>query len=310
MERRSADVSGAQPREWSRRAHSAFERFRESKLYVQVVCTGVLIALGGLLRALPEGPWQRVTDGLRWVVTADYDFRGKAEEIGEWAESRGGWARVAPSLWQEGVGLARERLGAPAVAVPDPPSHTASGTTSPASSGSAAPSTSGTTSPASSGTVSPTTSGSPSPDTPGSASGANLSPLKPVDGTILWEYGWLPQGVGDEFHEGIDFLASAGTPVVAVLDGTVVAIRPVTDHGRLVEVRHGPMIAVYAQLEGVEVRAGDEVQRGQTIAKVARARGVEESLSPHLHFEIRPAQNGEPIDPAPFLGLSQGGNDS
>jgi len=307
MERRSADVLGQKREGWPEPAHPAFRRFRDSKLYAQLVCTAVLVAVGGLFRILPEDPWQRVTDGLRWVVTADYDFKGKAAEVGQWAERRGGWAQVAPSLWRQGVELARERLGLGATdQAPGPVSPVSPGpsVSAPGAPSSSAPDNSVTDSDASDP-------GAPVPDSPTPAeavSGANPSPLQPVEGTILWEYGWLPQGVGESFHEGIDFLAQAGTPVVAILDGTVVAIRPETPHGRLVEVRHGPMIAVYAQVEGVQVRAGDEVMRGQTIAKVARARGVEESLSPHLHFEVRPAQNGEPIDPAPYLGL--GGNDT
>jgi len=140
------------------------------------------------------------------------------------------------------------------------------------------------------------------PDGPAARDPAQ-TPLPPVEGKLLWGYGYLPAGVGEGFHYGIDLLAPVGTPVAAVLNGTVVAVRTDRDHGQLVEVRHGPVIAVYAQVEGVLVHAGDEVARGQALAAVARAQGVEESLPPHLHFALRPAAGSEPVDPVSFLGL-------
>lgn len=129
------------------------------------------------------------------------------------------------------------------------------------------------------------------------------TPQMPVEGSLLWEFGWLPPGVSEEFHEGIDLLAPAGTPVVAILDGTVIAVRQDRRMGLVVEVQHGETVALYGQLEGVAVRAGDEVRRGQIIGRVSRAVGVEQNLPPHLHFEVRPTATGAPVDPASYLGL-------
>jgi murein DD-endopeptidase MepM/ murein hydrolase activator NlpD len=124
-----------------------------------------------------------------------------------------------------------------------------------------------------------------------------------VEGSLLWEYGWLPQGVSEQFHEGVDFLAKAGSPVVAVQEGTVVAVRQDQRLGLVVEIRHGDVTALYGQVEGVTVRAGDQVKRGGPIGRVSRAVGVEQNMPPHLHFEVRPAATGEPVDPASYLGL-------
>jgi len=129
------------------------------------------------------------------------------------------------------------------------------------------------------------------------------TPLMPVDGSLLWEFGWLPPGVSEEFHEGIDLLAPAGTPVVAILDGTVIAVRQDRRHGLVVEVQHDEIVALYGQLEGVVARAGDEVRRGQIIGRVSRAAGVEQNLPPHLHFEVWPTATGAPVDPVSYLDL-------
>jgi murein DD-endopeptidase MepM/ murein hydrolase activator NlpD len=45
------------------------------------------------------------------------------------------------------------------------------------------------------------------------------------------------------------------------------------------------------------VRAGDEVRRGQVIAKAGKTGAVDE---PQLHFELR--DGSRPIDPIPHLG--------
>lgn len=315
------------------RLQTGFRRFRESRLYVQLISAAILLLLGWLLHLLPAKPWGPLQSGLRWVVSADYDFRGEATRWNEWAQERGGWLKAGAGLWQQGVAqlqdwssgseskgpadlvadpLAGAPIGppigpaAPPVATRpnpakpiNPDSLTQSPPLQPTSPDLGGPAT------ANPGeAASPQGEASPANTAPGpSAEGGQLPPLLPVEGSLLWEYGWLPPGVGDAFHEGIDFLAKVGTPVVAILDGTVVAVRHDANLGQVVEVRHGAVIGSYAQVEGVEVQAGDEVRRGQLIAVVARAKGSEESLPPHLHFEIRPTQSGEPVDPASYLGI-------
>lgn len=276
---------------------AAFERFRESRLYVQTVCTAVLVGLAWLVHLLPYGPLARAGAAVEWAVTGDYDFRGQASRLQEWAGSQGGWQPALAGLWNEGVTRVRDWVGpvgpfaesravrsAPAEPVPGP----AAGVAWEEESGSAASSSLEDAAGAGASTA---------------RESIQLPPLQPVEGSVLWEFGWLPQGVGEEFHEGMDYLAKAGTPVVAILDGTVTAVRHQTRMGTVVEIRHDDVVAVYAQVEAVEVRAGDEVRRGQMIAAVARSSGVEENNPPHLHFEIRPLATGEPVDPASYLGL-------
>lgn len=266
---------------------AAYERFRESRLYVQTVCAAVLVGAAWLIHLLPFGPLAGAQAGVEWVVAGDYDFRGKAAEVSGWARRQGGWQPAVAGLWQQGMDRARDWVG-PVGPFAEQTAATA-GSTAPAP----GPVGSSESSPAAGRDAFGT--GQPN---------ASLSPLRPVDGgVILWEYGWLPQEIGEEFHEGIDFYAEPGTPVVAVLDGTVVAIRQDLRLGSLVEIRHGDVIAVYAQVEAITVRAGDWVRRGEMIAVVSQPRGSEAKMSPHLHVEIRPTATGEPVDPASYLGL-------
>jgi len=125
----------------------------------------------------------------------------------------------------------------------------------------------------------------------------------PVQGVVLYGYGWLPPEVGEHFHEGLDVLAPVGTPVVAAAPGTVtrVAMDPLL--GMVVEVDHGSIIARYAQVSKVRVRVGEQVTTGQLLAVVGQPTGAERDMEPHLHFEVRPAGGGEPVDPAHYLGL-------
>ncbi|MFZ5814932.1 MAG: peptidoglycan DD-metalloendopeptidase family protein [Bacillota bacterium] len=269
------------------RLETAYEQFRESRLYVQTVCTAVLVGAACLVHLAPYGPLARAHEALRWAVAGDYDFAGRAEQANRWARAQGGWQPALAGLWQQGnarvrdwVGPVGARAGEPAAATP--PAGAGEGGRE-AVPGARA-------------------SGEATPQSPASPP-LSLPPLQPVEGSVLWEYGWLPQGVGEEFHEGIDFVAARGTPVVAILDGTVVAIRPDNRLGTVIEVKHGEFVAVYAQVESVLVRAGDTVRRGQPIAAVARSTGAEENMTPHLHFEIRPVGSGEPVDPASYLGL-------
>jgi murein DD-endopeptidase MepM/ murein hydrolase activator NlpD len=109
-------------------------------------------------------------------------------------------------------------------------------------------------------------------------------------------------------HQGIDFAAPAGTPVVTVADGTVVHAGPNGGYGNLVVVDHGGGITTYyAHLSAFAagVQEGARVERGQEIGQVG---STGRSTGPHLHYEIR--RDGQYLDPAnaahtlPNWGLS------
>jgi murein DD-endopeptidase MepM/ murein hydrolase activator NlpD len=99
------------------------------------------------------------------------------------------------------------------------------------------------------------------------------------------------------FHEGVDFPAEAGTPIVAAASGKVVFAGWHPQYGRLLEIDHGNGLSSrYAHARELLVQDGDLVIRGQRVASVG---STGRSTGPHLHFEVR--LNGVPQNPARFL---------
>ncbi|MCJ2013234.1 peptidoglycan DD-metalloendopeptidase family protein [Methylobacterium sp. J-076] len=101
-------------------------------------------------------------------------------------------------------------------------------------------------------------------------------------------------GYGASGNEGINIALPEGTPVKAAEDGTVAyAGSDVKGYGKLVLVRHSNgYVSAYAHNGELDVKPGDKVKRGQTIAKSGASGNV---TSPQLHFEIR--KSGAPVDP-------------
>lgn len=101
-------------------------------------------------------------------------------------------------------------------------------------------------------------------------------------------------------HQGVDFAAPQGTPVVAVADGTVVHAGRNGGYGNLVVVDHGGGVTTYyAHLSAFSVQEGGKVERGQEIGQVG---STGRSTGPHLHYEIRKDDRYlDPADPAQTL---------
>lgn len=111
----------------------------------------------------------------------------------------------------------------------------------------------------------------------------------------------LPWEGNGRLHEGVDISADSGVPVIAVADGVVVEAGTKGGYGRYVAVRHAERLTTfYAHLGGVTdgIRPGVAVKAGAQIGRIGST-GV--STGPHLHFEIRDAQE-RPLDPSMFLG--------
>lgn len=98
-------------------------------------------------------------------------------------------------------------------------------------------------------------------------------------------------------HEGIDFNAEAGTPVVAAADGVVLSAGWQSDFGNMIEVDHGDGLTTrYAHLSRMNAKAGSLVKRGERIGAVG---STGRSTGSHLHFEVR--MLGVAQNPASFL---------
>ena len=104
-------------------------------------------------------------------------------------------------------------------------------------------------------------------------------------------------------HQGIDFVAQSGTPIVAAAGGVVVASEWHHDFGNMIEIDHGNDITtLYAHASKIYVRVGDVVKRNQHIADVGstgRATGA------HLHFEVH--VKNVPQNPEKFLHAEPAG---
>ena len=133
---------------------------------------------------------------------------------------------------------------------------------------------------------------------------ALLPTIPPIQGNYTGSgFGWrVDPFVGSgAMHEGIDFVADIGTPVVAAAGGVVVAAERHPQYGNLVEIDHGNDFSTrYAHLSKISVRDGQVVKRGQSIALSGN---TGRSTGPHLHFEVR--FKGVAQNPSRFL--QQGG---
>jgi murein DD-endopeptidase MepM/ murein hydrolase activator NlpD len=99
-------------------------------------------------------------------------------------------------------------------------------------------------------------------------------------------FGWRfdPFTGRNAFHEGIDFAANAGTPIVAAAGGVVIAAEYHHQYGNMLEVDHGnDIITRYAHASRLLMKVGDLVRRGQHIADIG---STGRSTGAHLHFEV------------------------
>jgi murein DD-endopeptidase MepM/ murein hydrolase activator NlpD len=98
-------------------------------------------------------------------------------------------------------------------------------------------------------------------------------------------------------HEGIDFLADAGSMVVAAAAGVVQYAGFHPQYGFMIDIDHGnDLVSRYAHLSKLLVKEGDVVMRGR---KLALTGNTGRSTGPHLHFEVR--FRGAAQNPAKFL---------
>ncbi|MEK7768824.1 MAG: M23 family metallopeptidase [Pseudomonadota bacterium] len=99
------------------------------------------------------------------------------------------------------------------------------------------------------------------------------------------------------FHEGVDFIAEIGTPVMAAAGGVVVYSDYHPEYGNMIDIDHGnDLVSRYAHAAKRLVKPGQVVLRGQKIAEVG---STGRSTGPHLHFEVR--HRGLPQNPTRFL---------
>lgn len=112
-------------------------------------------------------------------------------------------------------------------------------------------------------------------------------------------FGWRldPFSGRNAFHEGIDFAAPTGTPIVAAAGGVVIAAEYHHQYGNTIEIDHGnDIVTRYAHCSRLHAKVGDIVRRGQRVADIG---STGRSTGSHLHFEV--LVKGVQQDPHKFL---------
>ena len=98
-------------------------------------------------------------------------------------------------------------------------------------------------------------------------------------------------------HEGIDVAAPMGAPIIAPASGVVMRVGYENGYGNTLEIDHGNGIVTrYAHCSRIDVKGGQRVTRGQTIAAVGST-GL--ATGPHLHYEIH--INGRVVNPLTYV---------
>lgn len=98
------------------------------------------------------------------------------------------------------------------------------------------------------------------------------------------------------FHDGMDFSCDIGTPVYATADGVVKKAKWESGYGYIVTIDHGYGYETrYAHLKSFNVKRGQRVVRGETIALSGNSG---RSTGPHVHYEV--LQRGRPVNPANY----------
>lgn len=119
--------------------------------------------------------------------------------------------------------------------------------------------------------------------------------LWPVRGRVISDFG--PKN-GGMHNDGINISAKPGDTVRAAENGVVAySGNELRGFGNLLLIRHRDgWITAYAHADEILVKRGDQVKRGQVIARVGTSGRVAE---PQLHFEIR--KGTKAVDPLRYL---------
>ena len=124
-------------------------------------------------------------------------------------------------------------------------------------------------------------------------------------GTSSWRlssgYGWRQDPLDEkrDFHTGADLACAEGTPVLAAMDGIVLAARRSASYGNCIRLAHKDGVeTLYAHMQYLYVRPGQLVEAGQTLGTAGQ---TGRATGPHLHFEL--LYRAVRCDPSALLGL-------
>ena len=143
-------------------------------------------------------------------------------------------------------------------------------------------------------TTSPAAAAAPGPKAPASPDLAKTRTAASSSQFDMPVAGKIIRGYAKGKSEGIDIAAAAGSAVRAAGDGEVAAITQDVDRVPVMVVRHSDnLLTVYANIDGIKVKKGDKIKRGETIATVRKGSPA------FVHFEVR--KGFDSVDPMPYL---------
>ena len=118
-------------------------------------------------------------------------------------------------------------------------------------------------------------------------------------GSISSDYGYRTHPISGvlQFHNGIDYALTGGSPILAAYRGQVAATGTSSIMGNYIVLYHGDgLYSIYMHASSVRVSAGQWVESGSYIGDVGST-GL--STGNHLHFSIR--LNGNFVSPWNYL---------
>ena len=123
----------------------------------------------------------------------------------------------------------------------------------------------------------------------GSSMAKYLMPKPLPNGRLNDGFGWRVHPVLHvrKHHNGVDYDAPTGSPIVAAGDGVVELISYQKGYGKYVRIRHqGGYSTTYAHLSSARkgLRVGEKVKQGEVIAYVG---STGYSTGPHLYYELK-----------------------
>lgn len=129
----------------------------------------------------------------------------------------------------------------------------------------------------------------------------NLNRALSKESVYVPAFGSFTSGFGSRWgtmHEGIDIANSIGTPIYAVMSGTVIDSGPASGYGTWIRIKHDDgSMSTYGHMERLDVSVGERVEAGQVIAGMGN---LGFSTGSHLHFEIAP-DGITPVDPVEWF---------
>ena len=136
---------------------------------------------------------------------------------------------------------------------------------------------------------------------------ASIPSIKPVREdklrskmSYLSGFGWRTHPIFKirKFHKGLDFTASAGTPIQATGNGVIKeVVNKRGGYGKHILIDHGyGYKTLYAHLSKILVKPGQKIKRGQTIGLIGNT-GT--STAPHCHYEV--LIKGKQVNPIDYV---------